>query len=129
MRRLRRRARVTAQGPPPDLYPDKSKRPVLTVRNNTGYNKPKYTADDDTESTHAQTTPEAWQKVMRKAFKSGPHWVVDKCLEKKWKHSKERKLLWCCDKKNWVEFQKPYGERRRKSLPLSQTGYLFDAGG
>ncbi|KAI4848256.1 hypothetical protein E4T44_04041 [Aureobasidium sp. EXF-8845] len=122
MRRLRRRARAAAQGPPPDLYPDRS-RPILTVRNNTGYNKPRYTADDDTASTYAQaaTTPGAWQKVMIKAVKS-------KYLEKKWRHSTERKLLWCCEKKNWVEFQKPYEERRRKSLPLSQTGYLFDAG-
>jgi hypothetical protein len=124
MRRLRRQARATAQGPPPDLYPDKSKRPILTVRNNTGYDKPRYTADDDTTSTYAQasTTSGAWQKVMIKAVKS-------KYLEMKWKHSTERELLWCCGKKNWVEFQKPYEESRRKGLPLSQTGYLFDAGG
>jgi hypothetical protein len=123
MRRLKRQARAAAQGPPPDLYPDKSKRPVLTVRNNTGYDKPRYTADDDTGSNYAQaaTTSEVWQKVMIKTVKS-------KYLEKKWKHSTERKLLWCCEKKTWIEFQKPFEERRRKSLPLSQTGYLFDAG-
>jgi hypothetical protein len=100
--------------------------------------RPKCPAEHDTagpveydivDTAQAATARVSRGEKLTKALKSDPRLVVNKCLEMKWKLSAERKLLWCCGGKNWKEYQKPYEERRRKSLPLSQREERFDAGG
>jgi hypothetical protein len=81
------------------------------------------------DTAQAATARVSRQEKLTKALKSDPRLIVDKCLGLKWKLSAERKLLWCCNDKDWIEYQRPHEEGRRKSLPLSQREELFDAGG
>jgi hypothetical protein len=124
--------------PAPRLYPTPHLHPTPTTGHlkpkrrddDTGDLRPKCPAEHDTADTaQAATARVSRQEKITKVLKSGPRLVVDNYVEMKWKLSAERKLLWCCGGKSWKEYQKPYEERRRKSLPLSQREELFDAGG
>jgi hypothetical protein len=118
--------------PTPHLHPTPTTGYLKPKRreDDTGHLRPECPAEYDTVDTAQAATARVSKQVkITKVIKFGPRLIVDKYLEMKWKLSAERKLLWCCGDKTWKEYQKPYEERRRKSLPLSQREELLDAGG